>query len=87
MATFGQLRSEVLKRTGSNMFSFRKLSEEHNDFWNRMNDVEYQRGYKRGEYEQPGTPALCDMDLLSKSEFDRWLQEFALLPKVSIRRN
>jgi len=32
MATFGQLKKKVLEKAGVDMFTFRRLSEAHNDF-------------------------------------------------------
>ena len=82
MATFRELREAVMKRAKvRNRFSFRKISPAHDDFWNKMNAVEYDRGYKPGENEKPDTPALCDMNLLTKVEFNKWLKDFEAIQK------
>lgn len=84
MPTFGKLRKVVLTRSGmpNNHFRFVELSEQHREFWNRINEVEFDRGYVRGVYERLGTPALCDMDLLTDAEFQEWIKNFESLPQM-----
>lgn len=84
MPTFGKLRKVVLTRVGTpnDHFKFMELSPQHREFWNRINEVEFNRGYVRGVYESPGTPAFCDMDLLTDVEFQEWIKNFESLPRV-----
>ncbi|MFA5831624.1 MAG: hypothetical protein WC878_07405 [Candidatus Paceibacterota bacterium] len=75
--TFGELRSFVLARTNSeNHFVFCRMGKKYEEFWSDMNGLEYDRGYDKEEYEKKGSPALCDMKLLTESEFDVWKQRF-----------
>lgn len=75
--TFGQLRKAVMRKAGTkDMFEFRQMSPAHNAFWDEMNDVEFERGYVRDEYERPGTPALYNMKLLTNKEYKEWLKKF-----------
>ena len=78
MRTFGELKKAVLKKAGTpnNFFAFRLISGNHNSFWDEMNEEEYRRGYVRGEYEKPGSPALCEMRLLTQKEFDDYIKRF-----------
>lgn len=84
MPTFGELRRVVLTRAGTpnNHFRFVELSDQHHKFWNRINEVEFDRGYVHGVYECPDTPALCDMDLLTDVEFREWIKNFESLPQM-----
>lgn len=71
--TFGELRKRAMAKNGVNdFFAFREISPAHDAFWDEMNAVEYERGYTP-DYAKPGTPALCDMDLLDPEEFQAWL--------------
>lgn len=80
MATFGELRSRIMRETGTQSYlAFRALSTEHDSFWEDINKAEFQRGYKRGEYEAPGTEALCNMDLLTEEELGRWIHRLHAL--------
>ncbi|OGZ96908.1 MAG: hypothetical protein A3I44_01085 [Candidatus Sungbacteria bacterium RIFCSPLOWO2_02_FULL_51_17] len=77
MPTFGDLRLRIIRRSrAKDHFEFIALSDVHRDFWNKMNAVEYRRGYRPGEYERPGSPALCEMELLTKEEMRGWMEEF-----------
>ena len=76
MKTFGSLKDMVLRKAGvRDHFKFNEISEAHRAFWEKLNRIEYDRGYVAGEYEKPGTPALCDMELLSEEEFQALLKE------------
>jgi hypothetical protein len=76
MPTFGELRKYVLRASGvKNHFEFCDLSPKHRNFWEKINDVEYKRGYSE-EYLKPESPALCEMNLLSKEELQSWIKEF-----------
>jgi hypothetical protein len=83
MPTFGSLREVVLLRAGTpgNHFEFTRLSRKHSEFWDKINKVEFDRGYTPGVYEQPDSPALCGMELLTEDEFQEWLVEFESLSK------
>ncbi len=82
MATFGDLKNLVLKRAGtSNHFDFIEISEAHRDFWDKLNTIEFDRGYVPGEYEKSGTPALRQMDLLTDEEFQALVKEYEALPQ------
>ena len=73
--TFGELRKRALAKAGvTDHFAFREISRAHDEFWERINAVEYQRGYGP-EYLKPGTPALCEMKLLTAREFEEWLAD------------
>ena len=90
--TFGELRWEVIRRVGLSQnlrswFSFRHISPRHEKFWDEMNEVEYRRGYVRGEYEKPDTPALHEMKLLAEDEFEMWLKKFEAISKMRKRRS
>ena len=77
MRTFGQLKVEVLAVASANdHFELIRLSAAHRNFWERMNRMEYDRGYVHEEYIKPGSPCLCDMELLDQPEYDRLLNEF-----------
>lgn len=77
MPTFEVLREYVIRKAGvKNHFEFIRLSNSHRDFWERINEIEFQRGYKREEYEKPGAPALCEMNLLTQDELESWKQDF-----------
>ncbi len=72
--TFGELRKLALAKAGvTDHFAFRDLSSEHDAFWERINSVEYERGYTP-DYTEPGTPALCDMKLLTADELAQWVE-------------
>lgn len=76
MATFGDLKDEVLERAGvKSHFDLFVISPAFKDFWEKLNRMEYDRGYVPGEYEKPGSPALCEMDLLTDEEFAKLLKE------------
>lgn len=76
MKTFRSLKEMVLRKAGvRSHFEFNELSEAHRAFWEKLNQIEYNRGYVPGEYEKPETPALCDMELLSEEEFQELLEE------------
>ena len=88
MPTFGKLRETVLKEAGikeeegiAGMFRFRSMHDAYDEFWERMNTVEWQRGYRPGYYERSDTPALCQMDLLTQEEFDEWVKSFKAIKK------
>lgn len=73
MATFGTVRAQVLaKAKVRNHFEYLQLGSAHAAFWERINAVEYARGYTP-EYLKPGTPGLCDMDLLTDAELLDWV--------------
>lgn len=77
MHTFQELRDWVLGQAKVNShFKLIRLSDEHRKFWDDINDIEYRRGYVPGEYEKPGTPALCDMRLLTEDELAEWKKRF-----------
>lgn len=77
MPTFGKLRELVHNEanTKGDHFVFRSLGKEYADFWDEVNEAEYKHGYTP-DYLNPGTPALCDMDLLTESEFNMWVEKF-----------
>ena len=76
MKTFGELKKEVLRLSGSSdHFQFIQTSQAYREFWKKMNKVEYELGYVHGEYEKPGTPALCEMELLSETEYLKWIED------------
>lgn len=75
--TFAQLRKWALAEAKvSDHFAFRKLGPSYETYWEGMNHDEYRRGYVAGEYEKPGSPALCDMTLLTQREFSNWQGTF-----------
>jgi len=75
--TFGELRRWVLEKAKvPNHFGFNYLGESYRDYWSEMNEVESRRGYDPVEYAKPGSPALCDMKLLTEKEFMEWVQKF-----------
>jgi hypothetical protein len=82
MATSGKLKDEVIKKTGvSDYFAFRRLSEAHADFWDKVNGAEFVRGYSE-KYLEPGSLALHDMDLLTEEEYRTWLEDFEKINKA-----
>ena len=85
MPTFGQLRKAVLQKASvKDHYEFMRTSDEHFVFWNEMNEVEFRRGYVRGVYERSGSPALCDLELLTETEYADWLKKFEA---IKHRRN
>jgi len=75
--TFGELRNFVLSRTNSkNHFVFCAMGDAYEKFWSDMNGVEYDCGYNKKEYEKKESPALCEMKLLTESEFVGWKKRF-----------
>lgn len=77
MATFGLLRGYIKMRAGvSDHFQFIALSEAHRELWNQINANEYKLGYDPVEYTKPGTPCLCDMELLSDYAYGQWVMRY-----------
>lgn len=80
MATFGQLKDEMLQEAGvSSHFQFIELSDRHRQLWEEMNSAEYHRGYNHEEYQKPGSPQLRDMELLDDAEYQQWMERFRAL--------
>ena len=81
MTTFRELRMVVLERAGTlnDHFAFRRLSLAHAAYWDKINAVEFERGYDHEKYIKPGSPSLCDMDLLTPEEFEVWVAELELI--------
>jgi hypothetical protein len=76
MPTFAELRKYVLRASDvKNHIAFCELSPRHRNFWEKINHVEYKRGYSE-DYLRPGSPALCEMNLLSEEELQTWIKEF-----------
>ncbi len=80
--TFAELRKWAFEKAGvSNHIAFNKLGSDYVQYWEGINDAEFRRGYVPGEYEKPGTPALCEMRLLTEKEFAEWQRTFEFFHK------
>lgn len=75
--TFKELRVWAVEMAGvSNHFDFCRLGPDYKNFWDKINCVEFDRGYDPVEYIKPDTPALWQMKLLTDEEFEEWKSRF-----------